>query len=85
METSTSAYPAGLIVKTSAEVNETKEMFITTYKPIAGWKCLMYVWDEDGFWDVQQTGFFGYKTEEEAIQEAFSWCLSEEVPYVPRK
>jgi len=73
-----------LIIKTRAEVDASKEMFITTYKPIAGWKCLMHVWDTNGFWDVQQTGMRGWNTEEEAIAEAHSWCISEQVPYVAR-
>ena len=72
-----------LICKTYAEVEETHESFIDVYEPIAGWKSRLMVWDEEmDFFVPWQTGFCGYATKEEAIEDAKSWASAEDMPYV---
>jgi len=70
--------------KTAAEVIASKEAFITVYLPIAGWKAVMYTWEEElGCHTPWETGLFGHATKAEAIEEALFWAESEAVAYVP--
>lgn len=63
----------------------TKPDFITTYKPIAGWKAVQYWWNkEERIYEPWQTGDFAYGTEEEAIADAKRWAELEEIEYRPR-
>lgn len=63
---------------------EDKSPYISIYHPICGWKAIMYAWyddEQDGMWDVAQTGMMGYRTEREAIIEAIDWAEAEGVRY----
>jgi hypothetical protein len=75
-----------LIIKTKAEVIASKEAFVTTYKPIAGWKSVLLSWeDEMDCHTPWQTSYFAYGTEAEAIEDAKAWAWAEEIAYVPRE
>lgn len=70
------------------EPNRTE--FVTTYKPIAGWKAVLFWWNteefdrEFGFWEPWDTSPFAFATEAEAIEYARWWAETEEIRYVPR-
>ncbi len=64
----------------------TREPFVTIYHPVAGFKAVLMVWDDEcGCHTPWQTGFFGYATREEAEREAQSWAEAEEIAYIPGK
>ena len=50
--------------------------YITIYKPIAGWKAVLM--SNEG---PVQTGYFAFKTKEEAIEDAKYWSEADEIPY----
>ena len=54
------------------------KVYITVYKPIAGWKAVL-MHDEDG---PMETGYFTYKTMKEAEQDAKAWAEAEEIEYI---
>jgi len=57
--------------------------YVTVYMPIAGWKSVLFVLDEEyGFHEPWQTGDFGYATKAEAIKDAWSWAQAEELPLI---
>lgn len=64
--------------------------FITVYQPIAGWKAVMYWWnDEDapfpkGFWEPWQTSPFAYSSEAEAERWGRAWAEAEGIEFKPR-
>lgn len=61
------------------------EPYITTYKPISGWKAVMIGWDEEIEWSVpEDTSYFAYETEQEAIDYAEQWAKDAEIEYRPR-
>lgn len=68
--------------KTYKEVESTKETFVDVYCPIAGWKAKVMGWNEEGFWECLQTGFFAFATKEKAIRDAKTWAEAEELTYV---
>ena len=73
-----------VVTKTLPQVIVSKEAFVSVYKPIAGWKAVMYTWeDEMDCHTPWETGFFAYATKAEAIEYALSWAESEELAYVP--
>lgn len=64
--------------------------FITVYKPIAGWKAVMYWWnDEDfpghGFWEPWNTSPFAFATEAEAETFGRTWAEAEGIEFKPRE
>jgi hypothetical protein len=82
-----------LNIKVTSEAEAMKEgkteAFISVYKPIAGYKAIMY-WLNDEceeingtpmpkFWEPWNTGVSGYTTREAAIAEAAIWAESEEL------
>lgn len=57
--------------------------YITVYMPMAGWKAVLFVLDEEyGFHEPWQTGHYAYKTKAEAIKDAWSWAKAEELPLI---
>lgn len=73
-----------VVTKSQAQVIASKEAFVTVYKPIAGWKAVMYTWEEEfNCHTPWETGFCAYGTKAEAIKYALSWAETEEVAYVP--
>ena len=61
--------------------------FITTYKPIAGWKAVQYWWNpkKGGFWEPWQTRDWAFNTKEQAELDAKIWANAEDIPYYPGK
>lgn len=59
---------------------------ITTARIGSGWAAIHLADYEDMGWsaDVVDTSIGRYETEAEAIIEAKSWSISDELPYVPR-
>ena len=56
--------------------------FITVYKPIAGWKAVCVVWDdEDQEYFPEQTSYFAHKNKDDAIEEAKNWAEAEEIEF----
>ena len=60
-----------------------KTGYISIYKPIAGWKAVQYWWnpEDEGFWELWQTGSEGFTTKKEAIAAAKIWAEAEDVPF----
>lgn len=71
-------------------MNKKRVMFVTVYRPIAGWKAVMYWWNDTGdlgpggYWEPWNTGLSAFATEEAAEHDAQVWAETEGVPYVPR-
>jgi len=71
----------------TAVQTEENAPFINVYEPIGGWKSCLWVWDPDmmgpgeGGYDVWQTGMWHCKTKDEAIIQAWDWCLAEDIAY----
>jgi hypothetical protein len=66
--------------------NKEHPPFVTVYKPMAGWKAVLYVWCVDlacGYADYEpwQTGICGYRTRDEAIAEGMRWAEDEEIEF----
>lgn len=60
-----------------------REDFITTYKPIAGWKAVYYWWNPDlEIMEPLDTSPFAFNTKDEAIQYAKQWAIDEGIRYV---
>ena len=59
--------------------------FITTYRPISGWKAIMYWWNDsdNGFWEPWETSPYAFNTQEEANEYAKWWADIEDMLYVP--
>jgi hypothetical protein len=56
--------------------------FISVYKPIAGWKAVCVVWDEDEQeYFPEQTAYFAHQNKEDAIAEAKEWAEAEEIEF----
>jgi hypothetical protein len=56
--------------------------YVTVYQPVAGWKAMLVVWDEDEQeYFPEQTGYFAYKTKEEAIADGKTWAAAEEIEF----
>lgn len=53
-----------------------EEIYITVYNPICGWKAVLMSSTEGPI----QTGFFAFKTREEAVKDALYWGECEEIP-----
>ena len=52
--------------------------FITVYQPVAGWKAMHMMYDEDeGIYEPWTTSHFAYDTREEAVAEATRWADDE--------
>jgi hypothetical protein len=67
--------------------NELPRAYISVYMPIAGWKSIMLVVDEDcgGMHTPWQTGDWAYKTKAEAVRDAKSWAEAEDIPFIDAK
>ena len=52
-------------------------IFLTVYKPIAGYKAVLIDHQEGPL----QTGMRGYKKESDAISEALDWAFCEDIPF----
>jgi hypothetical protein len=65
-----------------AEVVRSEGHYIDTYLPIAGHKVIEYGKDSDcdGMYVPWQTGYWAYRTEQEAYKDACSWAAAEELP-----
>lgn len=61
-----------------------KSAFITVYKPVAGWKAVMYWWNPEGFWEPWDTSPFAFPNEEGAIAWGKAWAEDEGVPFQRR-
>lgn len=62
---------------------------LDVYEPICGWKarCMCLYRYDDGqgayyLWEPESTGFCGYKTREEALEEMRSWAEAEGLPTI---
>ena len=65
------------------EVRE--EPFTTTISTIGGWKAVLITWDDDhSDYSPEQTGFYAYATEAEAIRDAMHWAEAEQITYQSR-
>ena len=83
-----------VILKRSQHKPQPGTSWVEVYKPIAGWKAIVYYSASEnvaevyevplGFVDVWQTGFLAFDTEEQAIVDAKIWAESEELPLVVR-
>ena len=60
---------------------EDRSPFITVYMPMAGWKAVMYTFEE-GYWAPWCTSDFAFKTKAQAEAYAKRWAEDEEVRYV---
>ena len=58
------------------------DAYVTVYKPIAGWKAVLLVKSEDGYFEPYNTSYFAFKTKAEAVIAAKSMAEAEEVPFV---
>lgn len=59
--------------------------FITVYRPIAGWKAVMYWWNDESpdtgpFWEPWDTSPSAFDTREEAYEDAKAWADEESCP-----
>jgi hypothetical protein len=58
------------------------EPYVTVYQPIAGWKAVLMVWDDE--FEVHmpwETGYFAYPSKEEAETDAKSWAEAEGIAF----
>ena len=59
--------------------------YIDVYQAIGGWQTKLMVWDEDGFYDVSNTGFGPYghskKGYDMAVSEGAHWAEDEEIEF----
>ena len=53
-------------------------VYITVYNPICGWKAVLMDRDEGPI----QTGYFAFKTREEAVKDAKYWAKCEDIPFI---
>jgi hypothetical protein len=57
-------------------------VFVSVYKPVAGWKAVVYSWTPDlEMFEPEQTAYFAFATREEAVEDAKVWAECEEIPY----
>jgi hypothetical protein len=61
-------------------MNEHKP-FITVTQGMSGHFAVCMAWNDDGFWEPQQTGFGRFATREEAIEEGQYWASAEELEF----
>ena len=60
-----------------------KDPYVTVYKPISGWKAVMYAWDEESAaWAPERTGLMPHRTREAAVAEGQRWARAEDVRFV---
>jgi hypothetical protein len=60
--------------------SDTREPFVTIYRPIAGWKSVLMVWEEElDMYTPFQTGMFGFESREMAVRDAKDWAEAEEI------
>lgn len=52
-------------------------IFVTVYKPIAGWKAILMS-DLEG---PLQTGYFAFRTKSEAVRDAKDWAKAENLTF----
>lgn len=66
---------------------EDRTPFITIYLPVAGWKAVMYWWNEEdgGFWEPWETSPYAFSTPEGAERYGRMWARNENVRFVERK
>jgi len=59
--------------------------YVSVYKPIAGWKPIIYWWNNEdptmAFWEPWDTYFMAFATEGEAITAAKSWAKDKGLPF----
>lgn len=76
--------------KTTHTAIANKERHITIYRSVSGWKAIHYWWNDEespgsktrGFWEPWETGSFGFKDKEKAIDDAKAMAQIEGLPYV---
>jgi len=57
--------------------------YITVYKPIAGWKAVHVMWDEEMETFIPlETGYWGYSDKALAIIDAKNWARDCEIEYI---
>lgn len=59
------------------EPAEDHASYITTTFGMRGCFAVLMFWDEDGFWDVWQTGIGSYKNADDAAVEGRQWAHEE--------
>jgi hypothetical protein len=73
------------IKKTCKRANP-KAPFITTYKPVAGWKAVLLTWDEEcNMFSPENTCYFPHASEIDAVKDAKSWAAQEKISFRPRR
>ena len=73
-------------IKKTSYRSDPKAPFVTTYKPIAGWKAVLLTWDEEcNCFTPENTSYFGHATEIDAVRDAKEWARSEEIPFIARR
>lgn len=55
--------------------------FTTVSFGMRGYFAVLMCWDEDGFWDVWQSGIGSFKSHEGAAREARDWAAAEELEF----
>lgn len=56
--------------------------YITVYKPIAGWKAMCVVWDDEiQEYIPEQTAYFAHNDKKNAIEEGKAWAEAEELEF----
>ena len=58
-------------------------VYITVYMPIAGWKAMKLVLDEEyGFHEPWETDCVAFRTVDEAIEAGKRWAKIEDIPFI---
>lgn len=68
-------------MREGTDTGEQHEPYITVYKPIAGWKAIMYWWNPEGFWEPWDTSPFAFASEESAEKFGREWAKVEEIEF----
>lgn len=61
-----------------------RDPYTTTIQTIGGWKAVLITW-EQGVPGPENTGFYAYDSEADAVRDAMSWARTEEIKYIPRQ
>ena len=65
-----------------------KSPFVSVYKPISGWKPIMYHYNQEDqempFWEPYETYFTAFHTEKEANLAAVEWAMEEGIRIDPK-
>ncbi len=61
---------------------QSHDSFVTVYKPIAGWKSVLMVWDSElSCYAPWQTGYLAWSTKEEAMIDGRAWAEAEGIEF----